>query len=110
MVPLIAAAALSQFSAAVADTMAATGNLEETTHGHLRARFGYVMVGSGAIMLCWSANTMEIIALASRAFAFYYMIQCLVAITVSKSTGQKVAMALVAGALAFIAVFAVPAS
>lgn len=38
------------------------------------------------------------------------MMQCLVAISVSKSDGQKVGMAVVAAALAFIAVFAVPAS
>ncbi len=40
-------------------------------------------------MLTWSANTFEIIALASRAFAFYYMLQCLVAMSVSRSTGQR---------------------
>ena len=110
LVPLIGAAALSQFSAAVADTMTATGNLEETTHGHVKARFAYILIGGGAIMLCWSANTLQITALASRAFAFYYLMQCLVAITVSKSTAQRVGMVVVAAVLAFIAVFAVPAS
>ncbi len=108
--PLIAAAALSQFSAAVADTLAATGNLEETTHGHLKARFACVLVGGGAAALTWSANTLEIVALASRAFAFYYFLQCLVAISVSRSTVQRASMALVAAALGFITVFAVPAS
>jgi hypothetical protein len=38
------------------------------------------------------------------------MLQCLVAISVSKSTVQRVGMALVAAALGFITVFAVPAS
>jgi ascorbate-specific PTS system EIIC-type component UlaA len=90
--------------------MTATGNLQETTHGHLKARWGYVLVGGGAIMLCWSANTLEITALASRAFAFYYMVQCLVGITVSNSARQKIGMIIVAALLAFIAVFAVPAS
>jgi len=108
-VPLIVAAALSQFSAAVADTLAATGNMQETTHGHLNARWGCILVGGGAIALTWSANTFEILALASRAFAFYYMLQCLVAISVSKSPAQRLGMALVAAALGFIAVFAVPA-
>ena len=46
---------------------------------------------------------------ASRAFAFYYMLQCLVAISVSKSTVQRVGMALIAVALGFITIFAVPA-
>jgi len=108
--PLVIAAAMSQFSAAVADTLAATGNMEEVTRQHLKAKFGTVFVGGGAIALTWSASTVEIIALASRAFAFYYMLQCLVAITVSKSVPQRVAMAAIAAVLAFITVFAVPAS
>jgi hypothetical protein len=109
VVPLIAAAALSQFSAAVADTLAATGNLQETTRGHLKDKWGCILVGGGAIALTWSANTLEILALASRAFAFYYMLQCLVAISVSKSSVQRAGMGIVAAALAFITVFAVPA-
>ena len=110
VVPLIVGAALSQFSAAVADTLTASGNMAEVTHGHLKAKWGYIFVGGGAIALTWSANTLEIIALASRAFAFYYMLQCFVAVSVSKSTGQRVAMMVVAAVLGFIAVFAVPAS
>ncbi len=109
VVPLIVAAALSQFSAAVADIMAATGNMEEVTHQQLKARYGYVVVGVGAIALTWSADTYEIIALASRAFAFYYMLQCLVAISVSKSTIQRMAMVMIAAMLGFITAFAVPA-
>jgi hypothetical protein len=109
-VPLIVAAALSQFSAAVADTLAATGNMQETTHGHLKAKWGCIMVAGGAIALTWSASTLEIVALASRAFAFYYMLQCLVAISVSKSSLQRLGMGMVAAALGFITVFAVPAS
>jgi hypothetical protein len=108
--PLIIAAALSQFSAAVADTLAATGNMGEMTHGGLKTKYGAVLVGGGAIALSWSASTLEIIALASRAFAFYYMLQCLVAISVSKSVTQKMAMTAIAALLAFITVFAVPAS
>ena len=67
-------------------------------------------MGGGAIALTWSANTLEIVALASRAFAFYYLLQCLVAISVSRSPVQGAGMAVVAVALGFITVFAVPAS
>ena len=108
--PLVIAAALSQFSAAVADTLAATGNLEEVTHQQLKLRFGTVLVGGGAIALAWLANTLEIVALASRAFAFYYLLQCLVAISISHSRRQQLFFSLVAAVLAFIAVFAIPAS
>ena len=109
-IPLIIAAAFSQFSAAVADTLAATGNMQETTHGHLKDNWGCILVGGGAISLTWSANTFEILALASRAFAFYYFLKCLVAISVSKSTLQRTGMAIVATVLCFITVFAVPAT
>jgi hypothetical protein len=107
--PLVIGAALSQFSAAVADTLSATGNMQEVTKGSLKAKFGTVLVGGGAIALSWSANTLEILALASRAFAFYYMLQCLVAISVSKSAAHKIAMAAIAIVLGFITIFAVPA-
>jgi hypothetical protein len=104
------AAALSQFSAAVADTLAATGNLQESTAGHITSKWGCLFVGAGALALTWSGNTYEILALASRAFAFYYLMQCLVAITISQSTIQRIGMAVLAAALGFITVFAVPAS
>ncbi len=108
--PLIIAAALSQFSAAVAETMSATGNMAEVTHRRLKPKFAYLLIGGGAIALTWSASTLEIVALASRAFAFYYLLQCLVALTVSKSAPQKLGILLLAAVLAFITVFAVPAS
>ena len=107
--PLVIAAAMSQFSAAVADTIAATGNMTEVSKGTLKPKWGVVLVGSGAIALCWAANTLEIIAIASRAFAFYYMLQCLVAVTISKSRIQRMGLLLVAMVLVFITIFAVPA-
>jgi hypothetical protein len=108
--PLVIAAALSQFSAAVADTLAATGNLEDITHKEMKAQWGTVLVGIGALALTWMASTLEIIAIASRAFAFYYMLQCLVGVTVSKSPGKRLGMLAIALLLGFITIFAVPAS
>lgn len=107
--PLVIAAALSQFSAAVADTMAATGNIEEATAGHLKIRWACALVGLGAVAISWSASTLEILALASRAFALYYLLQCIVAITVSRSSLQRTGIALLAAVLGFITIFAVPA-
>jgi hypothetical protein len=54
-------------------------------------------------------NTLTVLALASRAFAFYYTLQCMVAFNVSKSAAQRFGIALVAAALLFITLFAVPA-
>jgi len=87
-----------------------TGKLQEATHGHIGSKWGCLLVGGGALALTWSGNTYEILALASRAFAFYYLMQCLVAISVSRSTLQRLGMGLLAVVLGFITVFAVPAS
>lgn len=43
--PLVFAAGLSQFSAAVADTLAAAANLEEVTRRRITQRWGYLLVG-----------------------------------------------------------------
>jgi len=108
-VPLVAAAVFSQFSAAVADTVGGEGNMVEASHGRVSSRVAYAVILVGAVLLCWTASTLQILAIASRAFAFYYMLQCFVAMSISDKPLQKLGMALVALVLAFIAVFAVPA-
>jgi hypothetical protein len=110
IVPLIIAAAFSQFSAAVADTIAATGNMEEVTGKKLKEKWAYILIGAGAVVLTWEATTFELVSLASRAFAFYYMLQCFVAFSVNKSKIQRAGIIVVAIILGFITVFAVPAS
>ncbi len=107
--PLIVAAALSQFSAAVADSMAAAANMEEVTHSRVSQRLGYLLVGGTAMTLAWSGSTFEIITLASRAFALYYLLQCFVGFTVCKNRRERARFSLVALALLFVLVFAVPA-
>lgn len=107
--PLILAAGLSQFSAAVADTLTAAANLEEVTRQRVTQRWGYLLVGGAAMMLAWTGSTFEIITLASRAFALYYLLQCMVALSVCSNHLQRVRFFLVAAALVFVLVFAVPA-
>ena len=108
VIPLVLAAAMSQFSAAVADTMAATGNLEEVTRKSLKEKYAYLWIGIPAIALTWSADTYQLLAIASRGFALYYLLQCLVAISVSKSRMQQCWLAAIAAVLGFITIFAVP--
>jgi hypothetical protein len=107
-IPLVISAVLSQFSAAVADVVAGGGNVAESTQGRIDSRHAYVFICGIGVVLAF-APTLTILSFASRAFAFYYFLQCLVAITVSKSTAQRVAIRLLAAALAFITLFAVPA-
>ncbi len=107
--PLIIAASLSQFSAAVADTLAAAANMQEASQQRLNTRWGYLMVGVSAMALAWSGSTFEIITLASRAFAFYYLLQCLVAFSVCRNIRERILFGFIAFILGFVLLFAVPA-
>jgi len=107
--PLIIAAGLSQFSAAVADTLAAAANMVEVTHNRVNQRAGYLLVGSIAIALAWWGSTFETITMASRAFALYYLLQCFVGFTVCHNHRERARFMLVGLALLFVLIFAVPA-
>ncbi len=74
---------MSQFSAAVADTIGAGGLISKETHGRISSRLGYLMVGTIDTVIIWSSNVFEIIALASKAFAFYYLLQVLISFILS---------------------------
>ena len=77
---LLAAAAIgSQFSAAVADNEGAGGLIEDITEHKVPIRYAYLLILLVTVTLAWSSNVNEIIAYASRAFALYYMLQCMVA-------------------------------
>jgi hypothetical protein len=107
-IPLVLAAVLSQFSAAVADTMGGGGNMAEVTKEHVSSRCAYLLISGGAVALAF-VPTLTILALASRAFAFYYMLQCFVAMGVTKNALRRLAYGCIAAVLAFIVVFSVPA-
>ena len=113
---LIVAAIMSQFSAAVADTVGAGCLASESSKGRMTTNWGYLVVSVFAIILVWVADLLEIISVASRAFALYYLLQCVVAIIASyhhfgsKSYRLHTArFATVAGILVFIVIFAMPA-
>ncbi len=115
---LMIAALTSQFSAAVADMGGGGGLLRESSHGQLSARVGYVTVAVAAILLVWAVNLLEIVALASRAFAAYYFLQTMLALIYNyrasppRSTSKRVNECLfitLALILASIIIFSIPA-
>jgi hypothetical protein len=116
---LIIAAIMSQFSAAVADTVGAGCLASESSRGKLSTNKGYLLVSGLAIVLVWTADLLEIISFASRAFALYYLLQCVVAIMASYHHNANKAyllhcarcthIATVASILTFIVIFAIPA-
>ena len=82
---LIIAAMMSQFSAAIADTLGSAGLVSEATNNRVTIKKGIVGVCLVAIILTWATNIYQIITLASKAFAIYYAIQCLIAIILSSN-------------------------
>ncbi|MEO9900919.1 hypothetical protein [Nisaea sp.] len=105
-------AVASQFSAAVADAIGGAG----LAHGATRRLTGHqvypVLVFVSALVL-WETDIYEVIALASRAFAVYYMLQCAIAaIVTAKAGGDRSAIAgriLLTLLCAGVAVFGIPA-
>jgi len=113
---LIVAAIMSQFSAAVADTVGAGCLASESSSGKLSTNRGYVIVSVFAIILVWAADLLEIISFASRAFAVYYLLQCIVATVASRHHYEgnthlmhAVRFSTLTSILAVIVIFAIPA-
>jgi hypothetical protein len=104
---LTVAAIGSQFSAAVADDSGAGGLIEEISNRRLPPRYAYLLIMLVTIAVTWQTNVNQVIAYASRAFALYYTLQCVVALLVARKMGRS-HLGLGFAALAFIclAVFA----
>ncbi len=110
---LVLAALASQFSAAVADTSGCGGLTEEITKGKISSKLAYVILVSIAIVLTWSANIYEIISYASRVFAGYYALQCLLATILIRRSKTSIAKLLLFASLTVFAliilIFGIPA-
>ncbi|PCJ76776.1 MAG: hypothetical protein COA53_00730 [Rhodobacteraceae bacterium] len=113
---LIFAALMSQLSAGIADTVGAGGLVAEETGNRVPERLAYPALIAFSIALIWLFDIFEVIAIASRTFAFYYMMQTVIGIIVTRKllTGRKRAaqliwFSLLAGILALIVIFAIPA-
>lgn len=115
---LIGAALMSQFSAAVADTSGGGGLLCENSGKRISTGVGYLGISACAILLVWAIDLIDIITLASRAFAFYYLLQTLLALNFCyRDCSPQARMTLwmrllfiaVAITLVYIILFAIPA-
>lgn len=67
----------------------------------------YLVLGALAVATIWAATTLQLVAIASRAFAVYYLVQCIIASRTSATT-RKLLFLLLAVPLLFIALFAKP--
>ncbi len=114
LVPLLVLAAIaSQLSAATADTAGGSEMLTDRPH-HQGGNVGYPAVALGAALVAWFANIFSIVSFASRAFAVYYLCQALLtAMTAWRLRTPRyllvsVASTVLAAALLFVAIAAIP--
>ncbi len=98
---LIAAALSAQFSAAVADTGGAGGLVAEVSGGRVPARAVYALLAGAGLTMTWGMSVFEIITYASRAFAFYYALQSVLAArrAYAADDGRRVALFVALSAL-----------
>jgi hypothetical protein len=113
---LVIGAAMAQFSAAVADTLASGGLVEDATYGAVKDRYVYLAVMLLSLALLWTSHILEIIAFASRAFAAYYAIQCGMAAfhsalpsSAERNRGRAVLFAVLSVLMVLTALFGIPA-
>jgi len=107
-IPLVLSAVLSQFSAAIADTSAAEGNLRGIGRWFSGPR-PYLISGAAAIVIAATIPTLVIVAVASRAFAAYYGIQAVIAARTSTGWPRRTGYALLAVLMFAVMLFAQPA-
>ncbi|MBG0738022.1 hypothetical protein IV500_01035 [Paeniglutamicibacter antarcticus] len=107
--PLVLSAVLSQFSAAIADTEAARGNLTGLSSWFTGAR-PYLISGAAAIAIAAMIPTFTLVTIASRAFAAYYAVEATIAFRTSSGFFRRCSFALLALILLAITLFAKPAS
>ncbi|WP_204113845.1 hypothetical protein [Shimia biformata] len=110
---LTLAAVASQFSAAVADSIGNEGLIHEISHGRVDPRHGYLLIAVVGIAILISTDVTEVIALASRAFALFYALQCGVAFLAARSRpgdgGKNIGFAMLAVLSTLVFVLGVPA-
>ena len=111
-VALIVAAVMSQFSAAVADTIGSAGLIVAKFERKISRSNSYVIIAALALALTWVTDIFEIISLASRAFALYYGMQSVRATRTSfksKQYGRSFLFGLLSLVLFAIVIFGDPA-
>jgi len=80
---LTVGAVASQFSASVADSVGGAGLLEDIANRRLSLQHAYPLIALVSITIVWSTNVFQIITLASRAFALFYLVQTCVALSIA---------------------------
>lgn len=108
---IIIGALASQSSAAIADTLGAGGLVRDVFSRKINIRHAYLLTAVIAGLVTWETDVYALITLASRCFAFYYAMQCLIAAISAlrlKKPGHTVFFFLLAVTCGLIVVFGTP--
>ncbi|MBI1406230.1 MAG: hypothetical protein GC145_08910 [Caulobacter sp.] len=84
---VLVAAVSSQLSAAVADSIGASGLMGEVSRRKIGPAVSFALASALAIAVVWLTDPFEVVALSSRAFALFYALQCALAVAVSMRKG-----------------------
>jgi hypothetical protein len=109
---VLVGALASQSSAAIADTLGAGGLIHDIAGTRISLRHAYPLIALIAALVTWETDVYSLITLASRCFALYYGLQCLVAALSAERracTGRASGFAALALVCAAIVVFGTPA-
>jgi hypothetical protein len=104
---IVIGAVFAQLSAAVADAIGAGGLIEQVSGHRIDHRHAYPVIALIGIGLTWLLDIFGVITLASRAFALFYLMQCVVAAGVALRTPGLRYRALYAAAFLALAALAI---
>jgi len=109
---VLVGALASQSSAAIADTLGAGGLIHDIARSRISLKHTYPLIALVAGIVTWETDVYSLISFASRCFALYYALQCLVAAlsaTRRARPGRAVGFAALALVCAAVVVFGTPA-
>jgi hypothetical protein len=84
---VLVGALASQLSAAVADSIGSAGLASEVSRGRLSLTWGFLASAALAVAVTWLTDPFQVVAVASRAFAVFYAVQCVLALLTARRTG-----------------------
>jgi hypothetical protein len=109
---VILSALASQSSAALADAMGSAGLVHELAGKRIRMNHIYPLIALVAAIITWETDIYSLITLASRCFALYYALQCLIACMSARRRGSPAAtlgFGILTAVCMAIVIFGVPA-
>ena len=86
---LFAAAMASQLSAAIADMGGGGGLFAEISSGKIKSKNAYLFIACVGTILVWLFDIFKIISFASKAFALYYLFQCISSCLINYRLNKK---------------------